>query len=72
MDAHVTDIRYRKGLEPVTILVAMPFGGALRVNTSQATLTARAGGGTWGDSEITAIAQDAIDALYPDAALVVS
>lgn len=72
MTARVTDIRYRRGFEPVTIVVQMPFGGQLRVQTSQATLTARAGGGTWGDTEVTSIAQDAVDAIYPSSGISVA
>lgn len=62
MDARVTDIRYRVGFEPVTVTVVTPYG-VQRVQTTQATLTARAGGGPWGDEQVLSVAQDALDAL---------
>lgn len=64
MNARVTDIRYRMGFDPVTIVVTTPFGET-RVQTSQSTLTARAGGSEWGDEHVRSVAQDGMNAAHP-------
>jgi hypothetical protein len=71
MTATLGPIRYRPGFEPVAIQIITPFG-TITLQTVQATLTARADGGTWGDTEAKALAQDFLTDLYPDAGFVVA
>lgn len=71
MTATVTDIRYRKGFEPVSIVVVTPFG-SVTLQTTQSALNARAESGTWDDPEVDALAQDTLNDLFPGAGVVVA
>jgi hypothetical protein len=67
MRATIRTVQYHANGDSVAVLIENPLSSFF-INLSQAELSARAGGGNWGDAEVLAMTTERIAAEHPEVA----